>query len=68
MRMRTRSIRVTSSASMKSPSLWYMAWGLTSKQFNYVHGDSHVAAAKRKSLLLNIGAELAARGKLQLIF
>jgi hypothetical protein len=45
-----------------------VAWGLRSKQFNYVHGDSHVAAAKRKSLLLHIGAELAARGKLQLIF
>jgi hypothetical protein len=45
-----------------------VAWGLRSKQFNYVHGDSHVAAAERKSLLLHIGAELAARGKLQLIF
>ena len=47
------------------------AWGLRSKQFNYVHGDSHVAAVsctKRKSLLLHIGAELSARDKLQTIF
>jgi len=37
-------------------------------QSEYVQTDSHVSTAERMPLLLHIGTELAARGKLQLIF